>query len=193
MHPLLIFVRHGETPWNREGKLQGHRDIPLNDHGRSQAKRNGQIIAEHYPDIHEFDFVGSPLERAKETMEIVRLANGLDPAGFRFDNRLREISFGHWEGMTMAELRETHPELIKARDADKWGFEPPQGESYHDLADRVGNWFAELTRPTVAVAHGGVGRVLRKLLLDLDPQEVVSFNFPQDQILILDQGRENWL
>ena len=93
----------------------------------------------------------------------------------------------------MAELRESHPALIEAREADKWGFEPPEGESYHDLADRVGSWFDELTRPTVAVAHGGVGRVLRKNLLDLDPHEIVSFNFPQDQILVLEKGQERWL
>ena len=87
MLPTLIFVRHGETNWNVEGRLQGQRDIPLNDKGRGQAKRNGETILSRVPGIAAYDFVASPLIRSRETMEIARLAMGLDPSAYRLDDR----------------------------------------------------------------------------------------------------------
>ncbi|MCP4381132.1 MAG: histidine phosphatase family protein [Hyphomicrobiales bacterium] len=190
--PILVFIRHGETDWNAEERLQGQMDIPLNDRGRAQARRNGEAIADRFPDIAGFDFVASPLGRSRETMEIVREALGLDPSAYHLDDRLREITFGDWEGYTIAELRATAPEAVAAREADKWGFLPPGGESYRLLAERVEAWFGDLARPTVAVAHGGVGRVLRRHLLDLDHQESVATLIPQDRALLLHGGGDTW-
>ena len=121
-HPTLVFIRHGETEWNVARRLQGQRDIPLNDRGRAQARRNGQMAATHIPGIAAYDFVASPLERARETMEIARAAMDLDPTAYRIDDRLREITFGDWEGLTPEELRETQPDLVDAREEDKLGF-----------------------------------------------------------------------
>lgn len=191
-HPTLVFVRHGETDWNAENRLQGQRDIPLNDKGRSQARRNGEAIAERFPDIADYDFVASPLGRARETMEIARQALDLDPTAYRLDDRLREITFGDWEGLTIEELRARDAAAIAAREADKWGFQPPGGESYDLLANRVEAWLGELTRPTVAVAHGGVARVVRRHLLDLDHQESVAAMISQDQALHFQNGGETW-
>ena len=95
--PLIIFLRHGETDWNREGRLQGQRDVPLNATGRAQAKRNGEAIIRAFPDIADFDSVASPLGRTRETMEIARIAMGLEPGGYRTDNRLLEITAAHPE------------------------------------------------------------------------------------------------
>src|SRR4051794_1581913 len=103
--PTIVFVRHGETDWNVAERLQGQRDIPLNDRGRAQTKRNGLAVAAAIPDIASYDFVSSPLIRSRETMEIARAAMGLDPADYSLDDRLREIAFGEWEGFTTAELR----------------------------------------------------------------------------------------
>lgn len=193
MLPTLVFVRHGETDWNVENRLQGQRDIPLNDNGRGQAKRNGEAIIAAIPDIASYDFVASPLGRTRETMEIARRAMGLDPTAYRLDDRLREITFGDWEGFTIAELRGRVPDLVAARQKDKWSFVPPGGESYGGLSERVIAWFDELDRPTFAVAHGGVGRVLRRHLQNLDRQESVAMNFPQDQGLLLTDGKESWI
>jgi len=191
--PPIIFLRHGETDWNAEGRLQGQRDIPLNQTGRAQALRNGRALASAFPDLSGYDFVSSPLVRSRETMEIARTALGLDPAAYRLDDRLRELTFGEWEGFTTAELRARLPEAIAAREKDKWRFVPPGGESYHILSERVGVWLADLERPTVAVAHGGVGRVLRMLALGLDPEMVVAADFPQDRVLVIEGGTEAWL
>jgi probable phosphoglycerate mutase len=193
MLPTIVFVRHGETDWNVEGRLQGQRDIPLNDNGRAQAKRNGQAIIAAIPDIAGFDFVASPLERSRETMEIARLAMGLDPSAYHLDDRLREITFGEWEGYTTEELRAQTPEMVAARERDKWGFLPPGGESYRLLSERVEAWLAGIRRDTVAVSHGGVGRVLRRHVLDLDPHEAVNMPFPQDRALLLKDGKVSWI
>src|SRR5437868_4976899 len=90
----LVFVRHGETDWNVEGRLQSQRDIPLNAKGRGQAKRNGAVIRYLIREAATFDFVSSPLSRTRETMEILRAAMALDPSAYEVDTRLLEITFG---------------------------------------------------------------------------------------------------
>src|SRR6185436_12281492 len=100
--PTLYFVRHGETDWNRERRLQGQHDIPLNPLGRTQAQRCGallqDLLAKGGLPAANYDYVSSPLGRARETMELMRSIMGLDPAAYRTDARLMEMSFGRWEG-----------------------------------------------------------------------------------------------
>lgn len=191
--PTIVFVRHGETHWNAEGRLQGQRDIPLNANGRKQARRNGEAVAAAIPDIATYDFISSPLIRSRETMEIARTAMRLDPARYALDDRLRELTFGEWEGFTTDELLADNAELLAAREKDKWGFLPPGGESYRILCARVEEWLAEIVRPSFVVSHGGVGRVLRRLLLGLDPQDAVAINFPQDKALFFRDGGTQWI
>jgi broad specificity phosphatase PhoE len=191
--PVMVFVRHGETDWNVEGRLQGQRDIPLNDTGRAQARRNGEAIKLALPEADGFDFVASPLSRARETMEIIRRAMGLPAERYATDDRLKELTFGAWEGFTGEDLRAASAGLVAAREKDKWGFLPPGGESYHVLSERVGAWLAGLGRPTFVVAHGGVGRVLRRMVLGLDPVTAVSTPFPQDRVLLFRDGGEAWI
>jgi probable phosphoglycerate mutase len=107
--PTIVFLRHGETDWNVEGRLQGQRDIPLNANGRGQARRNGEIIAREIPEAAGFDFVASPLWRARETMEIARAAMNLDPKAYAVDPRLVEITFGELEGFTYRDIEERQP------------------------------------------------------------------------------------
>ncbi len=84
-------------------------------------------------------------------------------------------------------------ELIAAREKDKWGFLPPGGESYRILSERVADWLAGIVRPTFTVSHGGVGRVLRGLILNLDPVAAISMAFPQDRVLVFRNGGETWI
>ncbi len=193
MLPPLVFLRHGQTSWNAEGRLQGQRDIPLNDIGRGQAKRNGEAIIAAMPHVADYDFVASPLVRARETMEIARLAMGLDPTTYHLDDRLKELSFGDWEGFTGAELGTQDKALLATREDDKWAFVPPGGESYAVLLVRVREWLDTLTRPTFVVAHGGVGRVIRADILGVDPLTAVSDDFPQDRLLVIESGEGRWL
>src|ERR1700760_4306480 len=96
--PLLYFIRHGETDWNAEGRLQGQHDTPLNKVGLDQAVRCGGIlralVEREGHDPRAFDYVSSLLTRARNTMELLRGELALDPAGYRTDARLAELSFG---------------------------------------------------------------------------------------------------
>ena len=159
----LYYVRHGETDWNRDQRYQGQRDIPLNATGRSQAVRNGRALAETLgKDAAVIDYVASPLLRARETMELMRAELGLPPRGYRTDDRLREIHYGHWEGELWKDLSTTDPQGFAEREADKWGWQPRGGESYAIMSQRVALWLAEVSRDAVVVSHGGVSRALRR-------------------------------
>jgi broad specificity phosphatase PhoE len=100
----LYFVRHGETDWNAERRLQGRRDVPLNALGRKQAARCGELLRELLvvggATPRQFAFTSSPLSRARETMAILRTALGVAPEDYAIDARLAELSFGRWEGLT---------------------------------------------------------------------------------------------
>jgi probable phosphoglycerate mutase len=164
--PLFYFMRHGETDWNVEGRLQGQHDTPLNAVGYGQATACGEILrgllARDGRDPMRFDYVASPLMRARKTMELVRAELGLDAAGYRTDARLVELAFGRWEGLTFAEIKRNAADVqaLATREHDKWGFRPPGGESYADLLVRVREWHATVARDTIVVAHGGVARTL---------------------------------
>jgi len=162
--PTLYFARHGETDWNRERRLQGQHDIPLNALGRVQASRSGELLRgllerDGRP-AAQYDYVSSPLGRARETMELMRAAMGLDPEAYRTDARLMEMSFGRWEGFTFAELRAREAAALAERERDKWGFVLPGGESYAQLQVRVRAWYETMERDSVVSAHGGVCRAL---------------------------------
>jgi broad specificity phosphatase PhoE len=190
----LYFVRHGETDWNRAQRYQGRQDVPLNATGRSQASRNGRLLAEmlgHGSGAP--DYVASPLLRARETMEIVRRELGLAPDAYRTDDRLAEIRYGHWEGQLWGELPRTDPDGYAAREADPWGWQPVGGESYRMLSERVALWLAEVRRDAVVVSHGGVSRVLRGLVLQLGGNEIARLEVPQDKVLLVTAGAARWL
>lgn len=195
MPPLCYFVRHGQTGWNAELRLQGQADTDMTELGRSQAGRNGWRLAELVPNPQDFDFVASPLKRTRETMELVRAGMGLPPRGYRVDARLMEVHFGDWQGFTHAELEERQPGSTAARFADKWGFVAPgpSGESYQMLLDRVRPWYEALEKPTICVTHGGVLRILFRLVEDMPVADVAMLEIVQDKVLRLKDSRLEWL
>jgi broad specificity phosphatase PhoE len=189
----LYLIRHGETDWNRESRYQGQRDIPLNNTGRAQARRHGGVLKALKPSIADFDFVASPLERAIDTMRLIRSALGLDPDGFRIAPEIAELSYGHWEGELAAELPAKDPDGVAGKLADPFGWCPRDGESYRDLEVRVSGWLRGLSANTVAVSHGGVSRVARGALLGIDRPIVPFLEVPQDKILKLSDSKMQWL
>ena len=166
--PVIYYIRHGETSWNAEGRLQGTQDIPLNDLGRRQAAHAGNVLADLFAregrDKSALPFVASPLGRARTTMELVRSALKLPPEKYALDDRLREIGYGHWEGLTQPEMKLHDGETFAARRADRWSVPAPGGESYASVAARMRDWFNSVTADTVTVAHGGTMRALMVVL-----------------------------
>lgn len=193
MHPTLYIVRHGETDWNAERRYQGQADIPLNDKGRAQARRNGEALSALLPAIAEVDFVASPLSRTRETMEILRAALGLDPTRYTLDDRLKELNYGHWEGKLQADLPHLDPEGLKRRAVDPYRWRPDGGESYADLLDRVLPWLETVTRDTLISAHGGTMRTLSAHLTGLDFETIPELAAPQDRVMVIRGGRLDWI
>jgi probable phosphoglycerate mutase len=198
MDHRLIFIRHGETDWNVEARLQGQHDIPLNGRGRDQASAAGRLLRDWFGDglsarVAQTGFVASPLSRARDTMERVRAAMGLDPAAYETDDRLVELSFGRWEGLTWPEVKARDPWAARAREGDKWTFQPPGGESYAMLADRLRPWLAGLSRETLIVSHGGVARVLMALIGGSPITTAPLRDIHQGRVLIFEAGACHWL
>ena len=189
----VYFVRHGETDWNAERRYQGQVDIPLNETGRAQARRNGIALSKALGRRDAIDFVASPLCRARETMELVREGMGLPREGYRLDQRLKELSYGSWEGKLQADLPRLDPEGLATRKLDPFRWRPVGGESYADLLVRSCDWLESISRDTVVVAHGGVSRCLRGHILGLDPAIIPELESPQDRVLVLTKGQMRWL
>ena len=188
----LYFLRHGETDWNAQARYQGQVDIPLNDHGRAQARRNGETLRELLPDPARVDYVTSPLGRTRETMAIVRTALGMPVDGVRVDTRLREMNYGHWEGQLAADLPTTDPDGVAERASNWWHWRPVGGESYEDLTERVSAWLDTVERDTVVSSHGGVSRALRGTVVPVPRADVPRLKVPQDRVLILRRGFMDW-
>jgi len=197
--PLIYVIRHGQTDWNLEGRFQGSRDIPINETGRQQADGNGHALKDILGDsASDFDFVASPLGRARETMERIRAVLSLPAEQYRIDDRLIEVSFGDWEGHTLSELEALEPSVdmrTRERKAGKWDFQPPgeSAESYEILTWRIAAWLESVKQPTICVSHGGVVRSLFHLVAGMAGTEAAELATPQDRILKIEDGTIGWM
>jgi broad specificity phosphatase PhoE len=188
--PVLYFIRHGETDFNVAQRLQGRSETSLNARGRSQASEIAGVLRElfererHQPS--DFAYVSSPLLRARETMELLRSELALDPNAYAIDDRLAEISYGEWEGFTLAEIQARDPGVLQRRERDKWDFRPPGGESYREVAKRVAAWYATVTRDSVIAAHGGVARALMANFHILPEEEATHADIAHGVVYVFD-------
>ncbi len=194
----LIFVRHGETAYNAESRLQGQLDTPLNARGREQARAIGGTLRSLVgPEIDRLDqaqaFFASPLERTRETMEIARAAMGLEPKRYHVDAVLKELSFGVWEGLTWSEIEVKDPKDLRARRKDRWDFAPRGGESYAMLADRLRPWLDSLNKHAFVISHGGVARVLMALLAGVPAEKAVDTPIIQGRAIVFENGGCRWI
>jgi broad specificity phosphatase PhoE len=159
----LILTRHGETDWNAEGRWQGHSDTPLNERGREQA-------AELAAQLDSVDVVyASDLARARETAEIAAGRLGVD---LHLDARLRERSFGAWEGLTSAEIEERFADAHRRWKSGE-GFGADDAEPFDAFAARIHAFLDDVlarhpTDEVLVVAHGGSIRVIHALAMGLD-------------------------
>jgi broad specificity phosphatase PhoE len=193
----LIFVRHGETDWNVAGRLQGHRDIPINARGRAQAdsvghKLRDMFAPEYAKALQDFAFFSSPMVRTCETMERVKAICNMPPKDYVRDSRLMEITFGAWEGLTWGEIKKDHPNAVKDREKDKWNYRPYEGESYANVEARVQDWLETLKQDTLVVSHGGVGRVLMVLAGNVPRQYAVNADVIQGRMMVFEAGTLRW-
>ncbi|WP_022723824.1 histidine phosphatase family protein [Rhodopseudomonas sp. B29] len=190
--PTIYFIRHGETDWNATGRFQGTQDIPLNAKGRGQATAAGGVLGR----LLEKDgippaslaYVASPLGRAQVTMQLLRGALGMPAEGYATDDRLREITYGAWEGFTLAQMQASDPDVYAARHADRWAVAPLRGESYGDRLPFIRDWVASLTGDTVAVGHVGTCRTLFVALGLKTPADALDGSIRQGAVYAFRDG-----
>lgn len=185
---ILYLLRHGETEYNVERRLQGQQDSPLTPRGRAQARGHGALLKTLIDDPAAWRVVASPLGRTLDTARLACAELGLPETAIQTDPRLMEIAYGEWEGQTYAEIEAYYPDHWAARERDPWGFVVPRGESYAMVAARAGAFLNEVNGKTIVVSHGGTGRVLRGLYARLAPPEIKTLEQPQDALHRLTQG-----
>jgi probable phosphoglycerate mutase len=172
----VILARHGETPWNAEGRYQGQRDIPLSPTGIEQAQALGERLA----GVHIDRAVASPLVRAQLTAV---LALGERSSMLQLDEGLREIGHGDWEGLLSSEIGERDGHRLQAwREAPETVMMPgPGGESLRQVAERAWAAFARACdglhadETVLVVAHDAVNRVLLCRVLGLPLSRLWAF------------------
>lgn len=191
--PTIYFLRHGETEWNALGRLQGTKDVPLNARGRAQAVQAAGILADLFRregrDRAALPYVSSPLGRARQTMELAREKLELPASDYSLDDRLREIGYGVWEGLTLAESEASDPDVYARRLADKWIVAPAGGETYAAVQLRMLDWYESLLVDTVAVAHGGTCRALMVALGIETPVSAAELFIEQGAVYVFCDGR----
>lgn len=186
---MILLVRHGETEFNRERRLQGHVDSPLTDLGERQARAVARLLAgfvEREP-AAGWMLVSSPLGRAHRTAQIIDERLGL---GVQLDARLMEMSWGERDGRLRAELDALFPDTFGR---SGWAFDAPGGESLEAVSGRLRSWMDSLPpepdRRVIAVSHGVSGRVLRGLYAGIPRERMGEQDVPQDAVYELRGGR----
>ncbi|MEO1139801.1 MAG: histidine phosphatase family protein [Pseudomonadota bacterium] len=187
--PELWVLRHGQTTWNAEQRLQGRLDSPLTRIGMQQARAQHTILrgADLPQDVA---VISSPAGRALKTARIATDGMAVDIAT---DPNLVEIDMGEWQGHTLSEIRARMPGLDTGSDPNMWKFTGRGCESLKQVVARVATFLNGLDRPTVVVTHGVTSRVLRCLVLGLSPDTLSDLPGGQGVVHHLKSGRARLL
>ncbi|MDO5622584.1 MAG: histidine phosphatase family protein [Paracoccus sp. (in: a-proteobacteria)] len=181
IHPFpLYLLRHGETEWNRQGRLQGRLDSPLTVQGRKQAEQQAATLAGITAPGY-----ASPQGRAQDTARII-----LGP-DFITDPRLVEIDVGDFTGARLDDLHRDHPGLF--HDWLGWYDQTPNGEHFAALAVRCRAFLDDLTGPAVVVTHGVTLRMLRVLALGQGVAKLGDLPLRQGQVYHVEGGQHRAL
>jgi broad specificity phosphatase PhoE len=185
---VLYLVRHGETEWNRQRRMQGRLDSRLTAEGRAHARVHGKLLARESVS----QMIVSPLGRTRETAELI--LEGCD-IPVTFDERLVERHCGDWEGLTIEEIADRYPAEWAARSLDPFHHRPPSGENLSDMLLRISPLAERLhdlpVRKLAIVSHGISGRVLLTHFLGLEPSQADRVRQPNDFVyrLTFSDGR----
>jgi probable phosphoglycerate mutase len=193
----LLLVRHGESEWNREGRIQGQTDSPLTGLGRAQATEIGKYIAEH---LNHLTLIvhSSPLSRATQTASIIAQFINYDRTRINVDQRLNDFDQGEISGTYGWDtVAKQYPELARLRLDDPLRYHPPGGESGADFRARLSDFLTDLdnsdqTRKSahLVVSHGIVNKYMRSIRRNITGAGVIALDESQYAIYRMDDDRE---
>jgi broad specificity phosphatase PhoE len=181
----IYFVRHGQSEWNAIQRFQGQRNSDLSELGRCQAEQNERLLA----GLGIQALFSSPLDRARQTAEIVNRRLGLSAT---YDDRIKEWDCGDWSGRLREEVLSGWPEEWAAWQADIFHYRGPDCENYPDMFERARPFVAELRRldaeRIAVVSHGMIGKVMISILLGLGAQQTLAVYQPNDVVFRITTG-----
>lgn len=180
----LIIIRHGETTWNHQHRIQGRADIPLSQLGKKQAKLLGNRFSKTTIDA----IYSSRLQRSINTAKAV--ANHHPHIAFIQDKRLNEMDWGTWEGLNFQEIEKKFPKEFAARQIDKYNVAPPNGESPIHLKKRITPFLKKLIsrhkgQTVLIVGHAGMNRVIVGTILGWPNEKTAATTFKNTSVTIL--------
>ncbi|EHH1050417.1 TPA: histidine phosphatase family protein [Vibrio parahaemolyticus] len=183
----IFVLRHGETEFNADKKLQGHCNSSLTSKGSDQARRVGTTLKQ-YVENRPFRVYSSTLGRALQTSQIVCEELNYSYENLNKEPRLKEFSLGEWEQRTIPSLEQEIPNLLAQND---WYLQAPNCETYESVRERLSSWLSDVAHDEdiVVVSHGLTGIVLRGLLLGMDYTQVWQQDLPQDAFFIIEDSR----
>ncbi|EJV0609493.1 histidine phosphatase family protein [Vibrio parahaemolyticus] len=183
----IFVLRHGETEFNADKKLQGHCNSSLTSKGCDQARRVGTMLKQ-YVENRPFRVYSSTLGRALQTSQIVCEELNYSYENLNKEPRLKEFSLGEWEQRPIPSLVQEIPNLLAQND---WYLQAPNCETYESVRERLSSWLSDVAHDEdiVVVSHGLTGIVLRGLLLGMDYTQVWQQDLPQDAFFIIEDGR----
>jgi broad specificity phosphatase PhoE len=191
MSATIYLIRHGETTWNRNGRLQGQADSPLTLHGTKQIEAVGRTLHE-LTKSESFDVWASPLGRTRQSASIISDILGFEYENIKFDSCLKEITLGDRDGYSSwAALMVDFPKDMALRKKDPWNYKHPNGESSQMVHDRLAPFIQNLediNGTHVIISHGVVSKIVRGLYLNLSNKETFALDRPQEAFHCLKDG-----
>ena len=186
MNKRIFILRHGQTVFNSQRKLQGHCDSPLTPHGITQVEDVSATL-KNYLSPDQFYVYASPLGRTIQTAQIVCDALEIPYSAIIKEPRIKEYFLGDWEQQSIHSLTERYPEFLQQRD---WLVKTPNGETLADVQQRLTSWLDELPtdKDIVVVSHGLTGLTLRAMLANLSYDEMWRQEIPQDAFFMVQNG-----
>ncbi len=171
----LALIRHGHTPWNRAGRIQGRTDIDLDPDAVTEL--SGYKLPLAWVNAH---LVSSPLKRASQTAQIIA---GRTPV---LEDTLIEMNWGDWEGLCGVDLKADPNSGF--RDIEHWGwnYQPPNGESPQDVWNRIEPWVLGLQSDTIAVCHIGIMRMILAKATGWNFDGPAPFNIKRNRLFIIE-------
>ena len=189
----LILVRHGESEWNREGRVQGQFDSPLTEMGVVQAKSVSRYLSGVLLN-QPLKIYTSPLERASETASIIAEELQYPKEKIIIEQRLNDFNLGVIAGTYGWEkVAEMYPDLARMRLQDPLRFHPPGGECGADFEARLRSFLDDLQDDGITnllVSHGIVNKFIRGIRRNLKGEEIIALGESQDTIYCLDHEQE---
>lgn len=183
-YPKIWFLRHGQTEWNKVYRLQGQLNSPLTEQGVAEAERQAQLMPAVLA-THPALWV-SPLGRARQTADIA-----LAGAAYQTDARLMEIDAGRWQGLYRQDIVQAHPHWARQSPTALEIYEAAEGgEGLQSFRKRIVDFVDGLTGPTVIVAHGLLGQVLRAHVTGVPLVQAGALSNLQGIVYVLENGVE---